>query len=203
MLQKIVDFYKKNNYPLATKKNEVNICYIEGCNSDFTLNDDRSNYFNDLRLLFTFFDGNPIVLGRWEATTEPGSFYTKNPLNPKGAARIKFGYYVAWKVGIHKDHEALIQVKPVSVYRDFNKDGVRTGDAIDTGLFGINQHWGGDNPFSDVGKWSAGCLVGRTKKGQREFMALVKSDPRYRADRNFVFPTAILQPEDLGFRLKT
>lgn len=197
MLQRIITAYQANSYPLARGKNEINICYLEGCNPDFTTNDDRANVFNDLRLVFTFNDDKPVLLGRWEATTEPSRFYTQNPLNPKGAARIKFGYYRAWRVGTHKDHEALTQVVAVPVHRDLNKDGFRTGDAIDTGLIGLNQHWGYDNSFSNIGKASAGCLVGRTKVGHREFMAIVKSDANYRTNRNFIFGTAVFDRSKL------
>jgi len=60
---------------------------------------------------------------------------------------------------------------------------------------GINQHWGYDLP--EVEKASAGCLVGQSKNGHREFMAIVKSDPRYLANRKLVFATAILPEADV------
>ncbi|NJP21759.1 MAG: hypothetical protein HC763_25245, partial [Hydrococcus sp. CRU_1_1] len=40
--------------------------------------------------------------------------------------------------------------------------------------------WGYDLPVGNIGSSSAGCLVGRTRKGHREFMSLVKSDRSYR-----------------------
>ena len=83
----------------------------------------------------------------------------------------------------------------MTVCRDLNKDGQRTGDKRQTGEFGINQHWGYDLP--EVDKASAGCLVGQSKDGHRQFMALVKSDPRYQANRKYVFATAILPESDV------
>ena len=78
----------------------------------------------------------------------------------------------------------------MTVCRDTNRDGFRTaGDIRQTGDFGINQHWGYD--LASVDKASAGCLVGQSKIGHREFMALVKTDPRFLADRKFVFASAI------------
>ena len=62
-------------------------------------------------------------------------------------------------------HEALVQVAEVTVHRDLNKDFKRTNDKTDTGLFGINQHWGYDAPKDDLGNTSAGCLVGPDKEG--------------------------------------
>src|SRR5262249_33063880 len=139
------------------------------------------------------------IVGLWEATTEPGKRYVVNPINSKGAARIAFGQYTAWQVGLHRnDHEALIQTGgPVTLFRDANKDNKRDGDAQDTGFFGINQHWGYDLPASDIGGASAGCLVGRTTAGHREFMAVVKSDPRYISNHAFVFSTAIIPASEI------
>lgn len=141
------------------------------------------------------------IVGNWQATTEPGSHYTFQPMNPKGAARIAFGQYKAWSVGIHGNadpHEALVQVEPVTVYRDFNKDFKRTGDKLDTGDdFYINQHWGYDAPVNDIKNAASGDLVGRTREGHREFMAIIKQDKRYVANHNYVFYTTIIPGDDL------
>jgi hypothetical protein len=94
--------------------------------------------------------------------------------------------------------EALVQVKDVIVCRDLNRDMERKGDAEDTGLFGINQHGGYDQPSDDIGKASAGCLVGRLMSGHRAFMEIVKSDPRYVADPKFIFRTSILPAADVA-----
>ncbi|MBO3464034.1 hypothetical protein G7B40_022900 [Aetokthonos hydrillicola Thurmond2011] len=95
-------------------------------------------------------------------------------------------------------HEALVQTGgSVTVYRDANRSGtLDAGESTDSGEFGINQHWGG-GPNDDIGRWSAGCQVGRTRKGHREFMAIVKSDPRYQANRSFVFTSTIIDGKDL------
>jgi hypothetical protein len=120
-----------------------------------------------------------------------------NPMNPKGAARIALGQYKSWAVGTHvgasgKDpHEALIQCAPIDVYRDSKKDFKREGP-IYTGIFGVNQHWGYDQPKDDVGTASAGCLVGEKRDGHRAFMAVIKSDPRFRANNGYKFVTAVI-----------
>jgi hypothetical protein len=124
------------------------------------------------------------------------------PMNPCGAARIAFGQYKSWIVGTHhagtsSAHEALVQVSPISVHRDLNKDFKRTNDKVDTGLFAINQHWGYDAPKNDLGRTSAGCLVGRTREGHKDFMALLKSDPRYRANNGYRFMTAVLAGDEV------
>jgi hypothetical protein len=97
------------------------------------------------------------------------------------------------------DHEALVQRGKITVCRDLNKDMIRTGDARDSGdNFGINQHGpsGTDEAPDNVGKFSAGCLVGKSMAGHRAFMAIVKADPRFVADPEYLFRTAILAERD-------
>lgn len=191
---KIVRAMERKGYVIERGVGEVNIVYIEGMAPNGSPNDNRPNWFNDLRCVVTLEAGQPIIRGQWEATTEPGSKYTKQPINPGGAARIEFGQYKSWQVGVHRgDHEALVQTGgKVTVCRDLNKDYERIGDKRETDYFGINQHWGYDLPVSDIGPSSAGCLVGRTKAGHREFMSIIKKDPRYLANKGYVFRTTIL-----------
>ena len=74
---------------------------------------------------------------------------------------------------------------------------IRTGDKLDTGLFGINQHHGFDYFRNDISNASAGCLVGRTRKGHREFMKLIKQASRYQSNSNYKFLTTIIAGDDL------
>ena len=194
------DYLSSKNFSVVVGKGHYNIIYVEGMNANGTVNSDAPNCFNDRRLVLEIIGGVPQIIGNWEATTEPGIHYTYKPMNPLGAARIKFGQYTSWRVGLHgKDrHEALVQVADVSVHRDFNKDFCRTGDRITTGLYGINQHWGYDLPLNNISTASAGCLVGRSRGGHREFMNLVKQDVRYKEDRSFIFTTTIIPGDDLA-----
>ncbi|MCV3216036.1 hypothetical protein OGM63_21410 [Plectonema radiosum NIES-515] len=191
---------KAKNYVVFSGEKNFNIVYVEGMNEDSTLNNDTPNQFNDRRIIIEFVDGIPKIINHWQATTEPGNYYTYNPMNPAGAARIAFGQYQAWKVGIHgnsEPHEALVQFLPITVHRDFNKDFKRTGDKLDTGLFGVNQHWGYDAPIANIKNTSAGCLVGRRREGHREFMQLVKSDLRYQNSEDYIFYTTVIAGDDL------
>lgn len=201
LASQIIKYMQAENYQTATESKEYNIIYIEGVNTDGTLNNDAPNEFNDRRLVIEIKapNGVPKIIGNWEATTEPGSKYTYNPMNPKGAARIKFGQYKAWAIGPHgvDRHEALVQVKPISVHRDFNRDFQRTGDWVDGGLFGVNQHWGYDYSRNDIQGASAGCLVGRTREGHREFMKLIKQDKRFVANPDYLFVTTVIPGDGL------
>ncbi len=197
---RIVKYLLAENYQVFTAPKEYNIVYIEGMNGDWSLNSDAPNEFNDRRVVIEVVDGVPKIVDHWQATSEPGAYYTYNPMNPAGAARIKFGQYKAWAVGTHGNaerHEALVQVRPITVYRDFNKDFQRTADKLDTGLFYVNQHWGYDAPSNDIRNASAGCLVGRMRQGHREFMAIIKQDRRYVANSDYVFYTTVIPGDDL------
>lgn len=200
---RIVKYMQIKNYWLARPSGYLNIVYVEGVEEDGTLNDDAPNKFNDRRLLVEIKNKKPTLVGNWEATTEPGRKLTLNPENPKGAARIAFGQYKSWQVGVHKRgrpsaHEALVQVENVTVHRDLNKDFKRTLDKTDVGSgFGINQHKGFNMPVGDIGLASAGCLVGRTNKGHEEFMAKVKTDLRFKKLQGYKFMTTVIAGDDL------
>jgi peptidoglycan hydrolase-like protein with peptidoglycan-binding domain len=190
---RIIRAMQANGYWIARHPDCLNIVYVEGMDPDGTPNANRPNEFNDLRTVIRVgADGVPKIIGKWEATTEPSRRWTRDPMNPAGAARIKFGQYKAWALGTHHTHEALVQVAPITVCRDANKDYKRDGDKEDTGLFGVNQHWGYDLPRNDLGTSSAGCLVGRSTAGHREFMGIVKGDARFRVNPAYRFITTVM-----------
>jgi hypothetical protein len=192
--------FKKYDF-FAGAKN-YNIIYIEGMNENGSLNNDAPNEFNDRRIIIEFVNKIPKIVNQWEATTEPGTYYTENPMNPNGAARIAFGQYKSWQVGIHygggsEPHEALVQTRDITIHRDRNQDFMRTGDNIYTGIFEMNQHWGFDYPRNDISYAGAGCLVGRRREGHREFMKIVKADRRYQLNNSYAFLTTIIAGDDL------
>ncbi|MBD2579787.1 peptidoglycan-binding domain-containing protein [Oscillatoria sp. FACHB-1406] len=199
---RIIKYMLTKDYSISVKPGEFNIVYVEGMNADGTENTDTPNHFNDRRMVIEIVNGTPKIVGNWEATTEPGRFWTVNPMNPNGAARIKFGQYKAWQVGAHitrhtNQGKALVQTKPVTVHRDFNKDGFRTGDKLDTGLFGINQHHANGAVRHDIGRWAAGCFVGRTAEGHEDFMDIIMKDRRYKLNANYTYETTIIAGDDL------
>lgn len=99
----------------------------------------------------------------FSGTTNPGTHWLKNLLNPKGAALLKPNQYLnTYKLDLHQGkYLALCQRKPVTVYRDANKNGIAEETAVtDTGLFGINIHRANPSAVSSIiDKWSAGCQV--------------------------------------------
>jgi hypothetical protein len=79
----------------------------------------------------------------WPCETEPGIPYLAKPMNTKGTAILAPGQYrKAWRRGLHRGRPALVQVRPVRVFRDADRDAQIEIDpnTLDEGLFGINIH---------------------------------------------------------------
>jgi hypothetical protein len=204
LASRIIKYMQLKNFWFARLPDYHTIVYLEGNNEDGTLNNDEPNKFNDRRMVITIDGKKPKILGNFEATTEPGRHFTLNPVNPKGTARIALSQFKAWRVGTHHglsgtdNHEALVQVGDVTVFRDLNKDFKRTGDKTDVGSsFGINQHSGHNQSVGNIGRASAGCLVGRTDKGHKEFMKTIKTDLRFDASNGYKFMTTVIGGDDL------
>lgn len=116
----------------------------------------KAGEFDDV-VYFAYRD--TLKLGRvfeMPITTDPLLRYLKEPMNPKGTAILKEGQWRGMLIrGLHKGRPALIQNKPVTVYRDANRDGIldMSNAKLDTGMFGINFHYGTGQSAS------AGCQV--------------------------------------------
>lgn len=106
---------------------------------------------------------NGPIMFRYSCTTNPGTHWLKNLMNPKGTALLKPGQYIdTYHLGLHQGkYKALVQRKPVTVYRDGDKDDVAEETKTEqTGLFGINIHRANASAVSNfIDRWSAGCQV--------------------------------------------
>ena len=117
--------------------------------------------FNDLIVVFYKYKGEWAIF-YFPATTDPGLYWLDHPMNPdKGCAVLKPGQYRgAYELGLHKGkYEALVQRKPVTVYRVKNRSLLnRANLPEETGYFGLNCHRAGKNAPSRINEYtSAGC----------------------------------------------
>ncbi|MBD2772127.1 hypothetical protein [Iningainema tapete] len=197
---RIYQAMQRFSYKVSQNEGEVNIIYIRGANQLGKPNGNRINDWSDRRLLLMFRGGQPVIVGNWAATVKPGLPAIRNPLGKAGAAFIEPGQYSAWRVGTHhgifgRVEEGLVQVAPVKFRRDVNRDGDVNGELIQSGMIGLNQHSGSNQ--SKVNKASYACLAAQSENGHHQFMSVVKADPRYRAQPNYVFNTTILDVSDL------
>lgn len=135
-----------------------------------------ANSFDDTLCLIFSDDSLTPQIFSFAATTDPGLFWLKNPLNVSGTAILVPGQYKgSHQIGLHKgQYEALVQKAAVKVWRDANKDGkLDFSGPQQEGIFGINIHR--SNPDSEsqaVEKWSAGCTVFKKVADFKFFMGI-------------------------------
>lgn len=120
------------------------------------LNHAVTNRFDDELVAFTT-DGGVSM----DCTTDPGSYYMTYPMSDRGTAVLAPGQYVAaYRLGKHKGYDAIVQARPVTVYRDWKDNGKLDYTNPETGMFGINIHRANAVVRSkQVDRWSAGCTV--------------------------------------------
>jgi hypothetical protein len=141
----------------------------------------------------------------YRITTEPGSHYMLYPINIKGAGILVPGQYKGcWQIGLHNGkYRALVQKKPVFVYRDNNKDLVYDlkPETKEGGKFGINIHR--SNEFTStafINKYSAGCQVFANPNEFKSFMRLCDKQIEYHKTwKNFTY--TLLDESDLTIML--
>ena len=143
----------------------------------------RANKFDDS--LYVIYKN---TLKDWEVrlykiTTDPGTYYLKNPMKVTGTAIVVPGQYrSAYKRGTHYTYEALVQrgKNPIKIYRDSNKDEIldMSNDTVTEGWYGINIHKAGSDS-KNVDRWSAGCQVFKTSSDFNDSMKLVYRSEKY------------------------
>ncbi len=142
----------------------------------------------------------------YRITTEPGRYYmTQNLLNSKGTSILAPGQYRGcWAIGLHRGkYKALVQKKPIFVYRDNNKDMVYDlkPEKLDFGVFGINIHRSNEfEPTAFVNNYSAGCQVFANPNDFKSFMRLCELQRERFKSNSFTY--TLLDEKDLIYKLK-
>ena len=156
-----------------------------------------TNHFDDCLVVIYNTANEKNVKRVFVCTTLPGKKAMEHPMQIKGTAILKEGQYRgAYKIGYHKgQYKALVQAKPVTVYRDGNKDDKFDLNplSIDKGIFGINIHKAGDNSTL-VDGWSYGCQV---LSKSIDFNALMRLVERSAGIYGNSFTYTLINEEDL------
>ena len=175
--EQIKDTVEGLGYKYFTGDNyDVNIIGVRNSKTEGKI----TNKFDD-KMTISYKDEN----GEWQyqeydCTTDPGDDWMENPWIDKiGCAVLKPGQYRgSHKIRKHQNrYEALGQQKPVTVYRDNNKDGNYDLVETDTGLFGINIHRAtkyAGRKSTQIDKWSAGCQVIAANDDWTKFMKIMR-----------------------------
>jgi hypothetical protein len=166
----------------------VNIVGIRNSNTDYKV----TNKFDDCLTLSYKVNGD-WVFHCFKCTTDPGTHWVKNVTRKEGVAVLKPGQYrSSHKLRLHAGkYLALGQQKPVTVYRDNNRDDNYDLDDnnTQTGLFGINIHRAtarSGKISSRVDKWSAGCQVIASNDDWHEFLDICQI-AREKWSNNFTY----------------
>src|SRR6266542_2211666 len=147
----------KKGYKIFLRPFELNIVGVRSDSITPNAFDDRIHVF------FNNAEGK-LVEYSFPATTDPGTYWLKNPMNPQGTTILKEGQYInSWGIGMHRGkYLALVQKKPVIVLRDYDRNALLDflNGRPDTGMFGINIHRAQEvGTTKTVDHFSAGCQV--------------------------------------------
>lgn len=176
MLDTLRNALSGRGYRVFTRPFELNIVGVRSATQVPNAFDDR---------LHIFFVNRE---GKWQhhsfpATTDPGTHWLRTPMNSNGTAILKPGQYRdSHALGMHRGkYLALVQRRPVTVIRDFNRNNVLDfGEAKQqTGLFGINIHRAllrGTTRYVD--NFSAGCQVFANGEDFAQFIQLCEQHKR-------------------------
>lgn len=159
--EQIIEATIRNNFALFTEFYSVNLGGVRTA-------DNESNKFNDWLYAFCYLPEGGLKFVIVPATTDPGLYYRKNPLNDKGTAIIVHdrqyrGVYQLQdpeknpELRGHKGEKAFRQVKSMDYWRDANRDKYLDFEGeVFTEIAYTNIHDMG-TLGKDVNKWSAGC----------------------------------------------
>ena len=163
--------YLEKGYERKENKWELNITGVRTKGKRVT------NKFDDWLIVDFIDESDTPQLYQFPITTQPGDDWVLKPYTSLGAAILKPGQYKnAYKWGIHKTYEAIVDATDLVVFRDPNKDLVYDDPNLDTqtGEFGINIHRSNPTGTSvNVNQWSAGCQVFANSEDFKVFLNIL------------------------------
>lgn len=174
LIRKIKQLAVDNGYIIYTAPYKLNIW-------GFRANSEKPNVFDDELHVFTNISKTNIP--KWaylifKITTDPGTFWLKNPMAAQGTAILKAGQYRnTYRIDKHLGkYYALCQREgKVTVIRDYNRDSILDfyNGREETGMFGINIHRAKKvGTTYTINRHSAGCQVFQNVKDFDFFMQL-------------------------------
>jgi len=174
MIKKIKQLAKDKGYIIYDEPYRLNIW-------GFRANTEKPNSFDDELHVFT----NVAKTGKpnwaylvFKITTDPGTYWLQNPMNPKGTAILKAGQYKdVYRIDKHRGkYYALCQRNgKVTVVRDYDRDAVLDfyNGREQTGMFGINIHRARKTGETyKIDRYSAGCQVFKNANDFNFFMKM-------------------------------
>ena len=170
LLQKLKAILKHKGFTLYTRPYELNIVGLRS-------NSTAANRFDDQLHVFYRTSGIKWEYHVFRITTDPGTYWLKNPMQAQGTAILQQGQYKnAYVLGLHRgQYKALVQRKAVTIIRDYDRNAILdfNNGKTSTGLFGINIHRANaSGKTKSIDKYSAGCQVFENAADFARFLAL-------------------------------
>lgn len=157
VLQKMKAILRHKGYKIFDRPYELNIVGLRSKSTIPNRFDDEIHVFYKVSTLNWHYHV-------FKATTDPGTFWLRQPMQPQGTAILAEGQYIdTYQLDLHRGkYLALVQKKMLTVIRDYNRDAVldfKNGTKT-TGYYGINIHRANQTGTTkSVDKNSAGCQV--------------------------------------------
>lgn len=171
ILKKILPLLKHRNWVVYDVPYKLNIV---GIRSPYT----KPNSFDDVIVVFYKDNKDNWQVHTFPATTDPGTYWLNQPMQPQGTAIMAEGQYIeAYGISLHRgQYYALCQIhKPVTVIRDYDRDAIldfQNGERT-SGMYGINIHRANSTGTTYVvNMHSAGCQVFQKIEDFNRFMEL-------------------------------
>jgi hypothetical protein len=171
LVKRMVKVLRNKKYQVFIRPYELNIVGVRNA-------DPRPNQFDDQLHIFYKDKNDKWVYGIYPATTDPGTYWLRNPLSPQGTAILQEGQYLnVYAIDWHRGkYKALCQRKgTVNIIRDYDRDTELdfSINKVVTGYFGINIHRANKSGVTyHVDKHSAGCQVFQNVTDFDTFMSL-------------------------------
>ena len=157
MLEMIQATLLQKGFKTFSRPFELNIVGIRS-------NSTKPNSFDDTLNIYYKSSDDKWQFHQFAATTDPGTYWLMNPMNPQGTAIVKHGQYInSHRIGMHRGkYLALVQQRPLTIIRDYDRNATLDfmNGKEETGIYGINIHHASVNGTTrTVDKYSAGCQV--------------------------------------------
>lgn len=181
MLATLRHIAKSYGYEIYKNPYQLNIWGIRSEN-------ELPNRFDDR--LHVFFKTTDASFSKWShyvfnCTTDPGTYWLKNPMHQQGTAMLYPGQYRGvYQIGLHRGkYKALVQTGgKVKVMRDYNRNAILDfyNGKLDEGSFGINIHRAKKTGITyEVENHSAGCQVFQKAAEFDFFMQLCQKHKKF------------------------
>ena len=189
---------RNNGYKVYERPYELNIVGVRTDNW-------TPNKFDDYIFVFYKDDKGNWVGTKNPVTTDPGTYWLKNPMSPQGTAILKKGQYInSYSIGKHRgQYTALVQVAPVTTIRDFDRDNKLSYESLRStnGLYGINIHRAGSvGSTKVVDKYSAGCQV---FSDASDFAKFIEAAQKHKDLYGNLFTYTLIDERENAIREKT